>query len=146
MAAKVARAVPQVIDCDRVALFLDDGDWTGADAGELRFAAAHGYPDAAVALLSIRPITEAQLRTMREDGIEYTLLSDVGTAAAVAVPICLAGNTIGCIVAGVTAIPNASPLRPACLIDSRGWLPRHPSPSAMRASSSRSVSNPFMTL
>jgi diguanylate cyclase (GGDEF)-like protein len=106
MAARVARAVPQVIDCDRVALFLDDGDWTGADGGELQLAAAHGYPDDAVALLSVRPITEAQLRTMREEGIEYTLLSDVGTAAAVAVPICLAGNTIGCIVAGVTVNPE----------------------------------------
>ena len=68
MAARVARAVPQVIDCDRVALFLDDGDWTGGDGGELRLAAAHGYPDAAVAFLSARPITEAQLRTMREEG------------------------------------------------------------------------------
>jgi diguanylate cyclase (GGDEF)-like protein len=106
MAARVARAVPQVIDCDRVALFLDDGDWTGGNGGELRLAAAHGYPDAAVALLSTRPITEAQLRTMREDGIEYTLVSDVGTAAAVAVPISLAGNTIGCIVAGVTENPE----------------------------------------
>ena len=79
MAARVAGAVPQVIDCDRVALFLDDGDWTGADGGELQLAAAHGYPDEALALLSVRPITEAQLRTIREDGIEYTLLSDVGT-------------------------------------------------------------------
>jgi diguanylate cyclase (GGDEF)-like protein len=106
MAARVAHAVPQVIDCDRVALFLDDGDWTGGDGGELRLAAAHGYPDDAIAFLSARPISEAQLRTIREDGIEYTFVSDVGTAAAVAVPIRLAGNTIGCIVAGVTANPE----------------------------------------
>jgi diguanylate cyclase (GGDEF)-like protein len=106
MAARVASAVPQVIDCDRVALFLDAGDWTGADGGELQLAAAHGYPDDAVALLSVRPITEEQLRTMSEDGMAYTLVSDVGTAAAVAVPICLAGNTVGCIVAGVTVNPE----------------------------------------
>jgi uncharacterized protein YigA (DUF484 family) len=117
MATRVARAVPYVIDCDRVALFLDDGDWEGGDGGELRLAAAFGYPDDALALLSARPISGAQLQTMREEGIEYTHVSDVGTAAAVAVPICLAGKTIGCIVAGVTT---------DCPIDSRDWLPRHP--------------------
>jgi diguanylate cyclase (GGDEF)-like protein len=106
MAARVARAVPHVIDCDRVALFLDHGDWEGTEGGELRLAAAYGYPDDAIALLSARPITGEQLQTMREEGIEYSLVSDVGTAAAVAVPICLAGNTIGCIVAGVTTNPD----------------------------------------
>ena len=29
MASKVVRAVPDIIDCDRVALILDDGSWQG---------------------------------------------------------------------------------------------------------------------
>ena len=36
MAAKVARAVPDVIDCDRAAVFLDNLDWQGAGDGRAR--------------------------------------------------------------------------------------------------------------
>ena len=52
-------------------------------------------------------------------------LSDVGTAAAVAVPICLAGNTIGCIVAGVTANPERLAITSRLSDRLKGWLPRH---------------------
>ena len=40
MATKVVRAVPQVIDCDRVALILDDGSWQGAGDGRFRVVAS----------------------------------------------------------------------------------------------------------
>ena len=49
MAAKVARAVPHVIDCDRVAVFLDDADWQGAGNGDFKLVASLGYPDDVVA-------------------------------------------------------------------------------------------------
>jgi hypothetical protein len=44
MAAKVAWAVPDVIDCDRVAVFLDDADWQGAGSGEFRLVARSAIP------------------------------------------------------------------------------------------------------
>jgi diguanylate cyclase (GGDEF)-like protein len=112
MAARVARAVPDVVDCDRVAFFLDDGDWQGLGGDEFHLAAAYGYPDDAVTAFISRPITGEQLQTMRETGIEYTAVSEVGTAAAVAVPINLAGQTIGCIVAGVTTGPERLAITP----------------------------------
>ena len=113
MAARVARAVPDVVDCDRVAFFLDDGDWQGLGGGDFHLAAAFGYPDDAVTSFISRPITTDQLQVMRETGIEYTVVSEVGTAAAVAVPINLAGDTIGCLVAGVTAGPERLAITPA---------------------------------
>jgi diguanylate cyclase (GGDEF)-like protein len=112
MAARVARAVPDVVDCDRVAFFLDDGDWQGLGGGDFHLAAAFGYPDDAVTSFISRPITADQLQAMRETGIEYTVVSEVGTAAAVAVPINLAGDTIGCLVAGVTAGPERLAITP----------------------------------
>ncbi len=42
MAAKVARAVPDVIDCDRAAVFLDNRDWQGAGDGKLALVASIG--------------------------------------------------------------------------------------------------------
>jgi diguanylate cyclase (GGDEF)-like protein len=112
MAARVARAVPDVVDCDRVAFFLDDGDWQGLGGGDFHLAAAFGYPDDAVTSLISRPIATDQLQAMRETGIGYTVVSEVGTAAAVAVPINLAGDTIGCLVAGVTAGPQRLAITP----------------------------------
>ena len=112
MAARVARAVPDVVDCDRVAFFLDDGDWQGLGGGDFHLAAAFGYPDDAVTSFISRPITTDQLQEMRETGIEYTVVSEVGTATAVAVPINLAGDTIGCLVAGVTAGPERLAITP----------------------------------
>jgi diguanylate cyclase (GGDEF)-like protein len=112
MAARVARAVPDVIDCDRVAFYLDDGDWQGLGGADFRLAAAYGYPDDAVTTLIARPITTTELLVMREAGIEYTNVSEVGSAASVVVPVALAGQTIGCIVAGVTVGPERLAITP----------------------------------
>jgi diguanylate cyclase (GGDEF)-like protein len=106
MAAKVARAVPDVIDCDRVAVFLDDVDWQGSGSGEVRLVAALGYPDDAVATLSTRSYHQAQPDTVSEYGIERSLVSDFGTMATVAAPITSSGQVIGHIVAGVTTDPE----------------------------------------
>jgi diguanylate cyclase (GGDEF)-like protein len=102
MAAKVACAVPGVIDCDRVAVFLDDADWRGAGSGEFRLVASLGYPDDAVAILRARSYLQAHSDTVAEHGIERSLESEFGSAAAVAAPITSSGVVIGHIVAGVT--------------------------------------------
>jgi diguanylate cyclase (GGDEF)-like protein len=106
MAAKVARAVPDVIDCDRVAVFLDDADWQGAGSGEVRLVASLGYPDEAVATLRSRSYHQAHPGTVSEYGIERSLVSDFGTMATVGAPITSAGNVIGQIVVGVTTDPE----------------------------------------
>jgi diguanylate cyclase (GGDEF)-like protein len=106
MAAKVAWAVPGVIDCDRVAVFLDDADWQGAGSGEFRLVASLGYPDDAVATLKARSYLQAHSDTVSEHGIERSQLSEFGSAAAVAAPITSSGKVIGHIVAGVTTDPE----------------------------------------
>ena len=106
MAAKVARAVPDVIDCDRVAVFLDDADWQGAGSGEFRLVASLGYPDDVVASLHARSFLQPPPDAVSEFGIERTFVSEFGTTASVAAPITSAGNVIGHIVAGVTTDPG----------------------------------------
>jgi diguanylate cyclase (GGDEF)-like protein len=106
MAAKVARAVPDVIDCDRVAVFLDDADWQGAGSGEVRLVASHGYPDDAVAILRARSHHPVQPDTVSEHGIERSFVSEFGTMAAASAAITSAGKMIGQIVVGVTTDPE----------------------------------------
>jgi diguanylate cyclase (GGDEF)-like protein len=106
MAAKVASAVPDVIDCDRVAVFLDDADWQGAGSGEFRLVASLGYPDDAVTTLRARSYHQAQPDSVSEQGIERSLVSEFGTTATVSAPITSSGKVIGHIVAGVTTDPE----------------------------------------
>jgi diguanylate cyclase (GGDEF)-like protein len=106
MAAKVAGAVPDVIDCDRVAVFLDDADWQGAGSGEFRLVASLGYPDDVVATLRARSHRLAHPDTVSEHGIGRSLMSEFGTTATVMAPITSSGNVIGRIVVGVTTDPE----------------------------------------
>jgi diguanylate cyclase (GGDEF)-like protein len=106
MAAKVARAVPVVIDCDRVAVFLDDADWQGAGNGEFKLVASLGYPDDVVATLMARSYAKVQADTVSEHGIGRSLVSEVGTMATIEAPISSSGKVIGHIVAGVTIDPE----------------------------------------
>jgi diguanylate cyclase (GGDEF)-like protein len=106
MAAKVAWAVPDVIDCDRVAVFLDDADWQGAGSGEFRLLASLGYPDDAVATLRARSYLKAKPDSVSEQGIERSSMSEFGTTATVAAPITSSGKVIGHVVAGVTTDPE----------------------------------------
>jgi diguanylate cyclase (GGDEF)-like protein len=112
MASKVACAVPDVIDCDRVAVFLDDADWQGEGSGEFRLVASLGYPDGAVATLQARSYLHAHSDTVSEHGIERSLLSEFGSAAAVAAPITSSGVVIGHIVVGVTTDPERLTVTP----------------------------------
>jgi diguanylate cyclase (GGDEF)-like protein len=102
MAARVARAVPDVIDCDRVAVFLDDGDWQGDGGGEFQLAAAHGYTDEVVTMIGSRSYSGPVADTVSEHGIELIRASEFGTVASISAPIVVGGNVVGCIVAGVT--------------------------------------------
>jgi diguanylate cyclase (GGDEF)-like protein len=106
MAAKVASAVPDIIDCDRVAVFLDDADSQGAGSGEFRLVASLGYPDGAVATLRARSYLRSHSDTVSEHGIERSLVSEFGSAAAVAAPITSSGKVVGHIVVGVTTDPE----------------------------------------
>jgi len=106
MAAKVAWAVPDVIDCDRIAVFLDDTDWQGAGSGAFQLVASLGYPDDAVATLRARSYRQAQTDSISEHGIERSLVSEFGTTATVSAPITSSGKVIGHIVAGVTSDPE----------------------------------------
>jgi diguanylate cyclase (GGDEF)-like protein len=106
MASKVARAVPDVIDCDRVAVFLEDTIFKGTGDGEFQLAGCYGYPDEAVALLSSQSFREWPSDSVLENGLERIFVSDVGTTASVSAPITSAGKVIGAIVVGVKSDPE----------------------------------------
>ena len=108
----MARAVPDVIDCDRVIVFLDHADWQGAGSGEFRLVASLGYPDDVVASLRARSFRQPPPDAVSEFGIERTFVSDFGTIASVAAPITSAGNVMGHIVAGVITDPQRLVITP----------------------------------
>jgi diguanylate cyclase (GGDEF)-like protein len=117
MAAKVVRAVPDVIDCDRVALILDDGSWQGSGDGRFRLVASHGYPDDVLDFISSRSFTAEEVGAVSEYGLVERVdhLDEphpVGTVAAVSAPISVAGNTIGYIVSSVTSNPQRLAITP----------------------------------
>jgi diguanylate cyclase (GGDEF)-like protein len=107
MAAKVARAVPDVIDCDRAAVFLDNLDWQGSGDGRLTLVASIGFPDDVVRLLGSRPFFAEELAVDSEHGLWHTSRpSDIGNVASIAAPITSSGKVIGHIVACVTTDPQ----------------------------------------
>ena len=112
MAAKVVRAVPDVIDCDRVALILDDGSWQGSGNGRFRLVASHGYPDEVLASISDRIFTADEVGAVTEYGLVERAPSEVGTLAAVSAPISVSGNTIGYIVSSVMSSPERLAITP----------------------------------
>ena len=120
MASRIARAVPALIDCDRVAIFLNDANWQGTGDGGFELAAAYGYPDDVVASLSSRSFNEARPDMISENGIVRSILSDVGSEATVSAPITSAGSTIGWIVAGVTADPERLAITPRLVVRLNG--------------------------
>lgn len=111
MADRVARAIPEVIDCDRASVVLVD-----PDAPVLRFAGMWGYP----------PAVEAELRSQvfpgypgdMPDAVEMWDIREVehealraymvrsGSAALARVPIYLNGVAAGALLASVTEGPE----------------------------------------
>jgi len=112
MASKVVRAVPDVIDCDRVALLLDDGSRDGTADAMFRIVASHGYPDDVLAALSPRLFRAQEVGSAAEYGLVERSHSASGGLAVVSAPISLAGGTIGFIVASVTRDPDRLAITP----------------------------------
>ena len=115
MAAKVARAVPDIIDCDRAAVFLDNLDWHGAAGdGKLALVASTGFPEDAVRLLGSRPFHADELVVDSEYGLWHRLGRPTSaTLHRLPRRSSSSGKVIGHIVAGVTTGPRASERYPA---------------------------------
>jgi diguanylate cyclase (GGDEF)-like protein len=114
MAVKIAEAVPSLIDCDRVGVFLYDSQSESPSPEGLRLIASYGYPDDAVEALRDRYVKDSSINpdTVSEQGILRSSLSDVGTAASVSAPITSGWTLIGYIVAGVTTAPERLKITP----------------------------------
>ncbi|MGO9027769.1 MAG: EAL domain-containing protein [Acidimicrobiales bacterium] len=112
MASKVARAVPDVIDCDRAAVFLHHGDAGAATPEEFRLAGSVGYPDEVVSEAGSRVFKGGGRYMVSESGLVESSFSEVGTLASVSAPITVAGEVIGFIVAGVTSDPERLTITP----------------------------------
>ncbi len=112
MAAKLAQAVPDVIDCDRAAVFLDALGLPGHGEDGVRLAGSTGYSDEEVALISSQSYNTAPLNSAMENGIVHGALAGSTSAAFVSAPIVIAGETIGSIVASVTAKPERLAVTP----------------------------------
>jgi diguanylate cyclase (GGDEF)-like protein len=113
MASKVAKAVPNVIDCDRAAIFLNHGSGQDTSNPEFRLAGAYGYPDEVVAAARSRIFRGGESDLVVSDsGLLQTSVSEVGTVASVSAPIVVAGEVVGFIVAGVTSDPARLAITP----------------------------------
>jgi diguanylate cyclase (GGDEF)-like protein len=114
MAVRIADAVPSLIDCDRVGVFLYDSVNNTPSADGLRLIASHGYPDEAVEILKDKYVEDSSLNpdTIAANGIFQTSQSAVGTIASVSAPITSGWTLIGYIVAGVTTEPERLTVTP----------------------------------
>ncbi len=114
MADRIAEAVPMLIDCDRVGVFLSEPDPAeGSDAGQ-RLVGSHGYPVEAEELLR-STLIEDGVRTadwISADGLVSSSVSEVGTIASVSAPITSGGVVIGYVVVGVTDRPERLTITP----------------------------------
>jgi diguanylate cyclase (GGDEF)-like protein len=105
--AQIVDAVPALIDCDRVAIFLSATDGPDAGTGEFRLAASSGYPTEVTTLLRNRPFDSSACAASHGDhGISYTPAWEFGTIGAITAPIRLGEHLIGHLVAGVTTRPE----------------------------------------
>ena len=115
MASKVARAVPDIIDCDRAAVFLDSGGWHGAVDGDgvYRLAGWAGYHEEALRYLHSRTFTERSVEWATDNGIRQVFgTTDLGAVATVAAAITVNGGTIGHVTASVTTGPERLAVTP----------------------------------
>jgi diguanylate cyclase (GGDEF)-like protein len=112
MASKVAEAVPDIIDCDRAAVFLDALGTPGRSDDRVRLAGSTGYTDEEVAFISSQWFSTAPDNSTTDDGIVHGESTDSSSAAFVSAPIVVAGETIGSIVASVTTKPERLTVTP----------------------------------
>ena len=112
MAAKVAGAVPDIIDCDRSAVFLDAVGQYGAFDDGFRLAGSTGLSDEEVAYISSQSFKTPPPDLVLENGIVITTFSGLGNVASVSAPIVVAGEQIGFIAASVTTKPERLTVTP----------------------------------
>ena len=111
--AQILDAVPALIDCDRVAVFLAESDGYDGGVTEFRLAASSGYPSEVTALLANRPFdSSACAASHGAYGISYTPAWEFGTIGAITAPIRLGEQVIGHLVAGVTTRPERLSITP----------------------------------
>ena len=111
-AAKVIEAVPDLIDCDRAAIFLNEVDLVGAPGDEFHLAGSIGLADDEVILIDTLPCATPPPDLVQEHGLEHTTSSVINSVATVAAPIEAGGERIGFIVAGVTTDPERLAITP----------------------------------
>ena len=112
MASKVAEAVPDIIDCDRSAVFLDAVGQHGTCNDGFRLAGSTGLSDEEVAYISSQSFKTPPPDLVLENGIVITTFSGLGNVASVSAPIVVAGEQIGFIAASVTAKPERLTVTP----------------------------------
>jgi diguanylate cyclase (GGDEF)-like protein len=108
----VVRAVPDVIDCDRVTLLLDDGSLPGPGDREFRLMASYGYSDDIAASIRGRVFRASEVGVNSEYGLVERTHTSVDHAATVSAPITVGGATIGFIVASVATEPERLAITP----------------------------------
>ncbi len=106
MAARVARAVPDVIDCDRAAIFLNSGGEQGSGTDGFRMAGSTGLSDEEVGRIGAQCFDSVPSGSIVDRGIFHTTFSAFGNVASVSAPITVANQEIGFIVASVTTGPE----------------------------------------
>jgi diguanylate cyclase (GGDEF)-like protein len=112
MASKVVYAVPDVIDCDRVTLLLDDGVLTDSADRKFRVMASFGYPEEMAASLTGRVFTALDVGLDAEYGLVERTHSSVNHVATVSAPIVIDGATTGFIVVSVGSDPSRLSITP----------------------------------
>jgi diguanylate cyclase (GGDEF)-like protein len=112
MASKVVRAVPDVIDCDRVTLLLDDTGVTDPANRKFRVMSSFGYSDDMAASLAGRVFTARDVGVNSEYGLVERTHSSINHVATVSAPIAIDGATIGFIVASVASNPDRLAITP----------------------------------
>ena len=112
MATKVAQAVPDIIDCDRAAVFLDVAGLRGPYPEGFQLAGSTGYTDAEVTSIRSQTFGAAPPDWVVDQGIVQGTFAESRSAASVSAPITVAGETIGSIVASVTSGPERLTVNP----------------------------------
>ena len=112
MAEKVVRAVPDVIDCDRATLLLDDGNWHGPDDRGYRIMASYGYSEETAASLVGRVFLSSEFGVDSEYGLVERTHTSADHVATVSAPITVVGAPIGFVVVSVSTGPERLAITP----------------------------------
>ncbi|MGD0392811.1 MAG: GGDEF domain-containing protein [Acidimicrobiales bacterium] len=112
MASRVVRAVPDVIDCDRVTLLLDDGSPSDSADRKYRVMSSFGYSDEIAGSLVGRIFTARDVGVNSEYGLVERTHSSIDHAATVSAPITIDGATSGFIVVSVASEPQRLSVTP----------------------------------